>query len=58
MNVLYHNDVTLRERVAECLQDDFKHKAIETAQEVFYAKRGALVEEMGEGWQELRLRAT
>ena len=54
MSILYNNDVTLRERVSTCLKDDFKHNAIKTAQEVFYAKRGALVEEMGEGWQQLR----
>ena len=58
MSILYHTDVTLRERVAECLKDDFKHNAIKTAQEVFYNKRAALVEEMGEGWEELRLHAT
>lgn len=58
MSILYHTDVTLRERVSECLQDDFKHNAIKTAQEVFYKKRGALVEEMGEGWEELRQHAT
>ena len=39
MSILYHNDVTLRERVAECLEDDFKHNAIKTAQEVFYVEK-------------------
>ena len=31
MAILYDTDVTLRERVATCLEDDFKHNAIETA---------------------------
>lgn len=57
MAILYNTDETLRQRVATCLEDDFKHNAIRTAQEVFYEKRGALVEEMGEGWQQLRLRS-
>ena len=57
MAILYNTDETLRERVSDCLQDDFKHDAIKTAQEAFYVKRGALVEEMGEGWQQLRDRA-
>lgn len=57
MPVLYHTDATLQERVKESLADDFKHNAIKTAQEVFYNKRSALVEEMGEGWQELRAHA-
>ena len=55
MSILYNTDKTLRERVSDCLEDDFKHNAIRTAQEVFYTKRGELVEEMGEGWQQLRL---
>ena len=55
MAILYNTDETLRERVSECLEDDFKHNAIRTAQEVFYKKRGELVEEMGDGWQQLRL---
>ena len=55
MAILYNTDKTLRERVSDCLEDDFKHNAIRTAQEVFYTKRGELVEEMGEGWQQLRL---
>ena len=55
MAILYNTEETLRERVSECLEDDFKHNAIKTAQEVFYQKRGELVEEMGDGWQQLRL---
>ena len=55
MAILYNTDKTLRERVSDCLEDDFKHNAIRTAQEVFYVKRGELVEEMGDGWQQLRL---
>ena len=55
MAILYNTDKTLRERVSDCLEDDFKHNAIRTAQEVFYTQRGELVEEMGDGWQALRL---
>ncbi len=57
MAILYNTEETLRERVNECLEDDFKHNAIKTAQEVFYQKRGELVEEMGAGWQQLRMHA-
>lgn len=53
MAILYHEDATLDERVAECLEDDFKHKAIETAQNTFYTKRKNLVEAMPE-WERLR----
>lgn len=55
MSILYNTEDTLRERVATCLEDDFKHNAIKAAQEAFYVKRGELVEEMGDGWQQLRL---
>ena len=55
MDILYNTEESLRERVSECLEDDFKHNAIKTAQEVFYQKRGELVEEMGDGRQQLRL---
>ncbi len=57
MAILYNNDETLRERVSECLADDFKHDAIKAAQEAFYVKRQALVDEMGDGWQQLRDKA-
>ena len=57
MSILYNTEATLAERVDECLSDDFKHNAIKTAQEVFYKKRGELVEEMGAGWQQLRMHA-
>ena len=56
MAILYNTEETLRERVSECLEDDFKHNAIRTAQEVFYQKRGELVAEM-EGWEDLRKHA-
>ncbi|MBP3866822.1 MAG: lactate utilization protein, partial [Eggerthellaceae bacterium] len=56
MAILYDTDKTLKERVANCLDDDFKHNAIKTAQEVFYVGRGKLVEEM-EGWEDLRRHA-
>ena len=53
MAVLYDTNHKLRERAATCLADDFKHNAIETAQETFYNKRGALVRAVPE-WQDLR----
>lgn len=56
MAIMYNSEQSLRERVADCLEDQFKHDAIKTAQETFYAKRGELVEEM-EGWQDMRHRA-
>ena len=57
MSILYNTEATLAERVDECLADDFKHNAIKAAQEAFYVKRGELVEEMGAGWQQLRMHA-
>ncbi|HAM14731.1 MAG TPA: iron-sulfur cluster-binding protein [Eggerthellaceae bacterium] len=57
MAIMYNTEENLRERVSECLEDDFKHNAIKTAQEVFYTKRGDLVEEMGDGWADLRMHA-
>ena len=54
MAILYDTEETLRERVSNCLDDQFKHDAIRAAQEAFYVKRGQLVEEM-EGWQDLRV---
>lgn len=53
MAILYDKDESLRERVDKCLEDDFKHNAIETAQETFYNKRKQLVEEMPD-WEGLR----
>ncbi len=57
MSILYNTEATLAERVDACLEDDFKHNAIKAAQEAFYVKRGELVEEMGDGWQQLRMHA-
>lgn len=56
MAILYDTDETLRERAARCIGDEFKHHAIQAAQETFYAKRKALVEEEP-GWEDLRTRA-
>lgn len=53
MAILYDEEETLRQRVNKCLEDDFKHDAIETAQETFYKKRHALVDEMPD-WDGLR----
>ena len=57
MSILYNTEASLAERVDECLADDFKHNAIKAAQEAFYVKRGELVKEMGDGWQQLRMHA-
>lgn len=57
MAIIYDTENTLRERAALCLENDFKHNAIKTAQETFYRKRGALVEEMPD-WEGLRTAAT
>ena len=53
MAILYDKDESLRERVDKCLEDNFKHNAIEIAQETFYNKRKQLVEEMPD-WEGLR----
>lgn len=52
MAILYNTEESLRERAAKCIEDDFKHQAIETAQETFYQKRQALVDEEPD-WQGL-----
>lgn len=56
MAIMYNSDQSLRERAADCLEDQFKHDAIKAAQETFYVKRGELVEEM-KGWHDMRHRA-
>lgn len=56
MAILYDRGRSLRDRAQICLKDDFKHNAIKTAQEVFYKKRGELVEEMPD-WEALRTEA-
>ena len=56
MAILYNTDQNLRERASSCIENDFKHNAIETAQETFYVKRGQLVEEMPD-WEIIRDRA-
>ena len=53
MAILYDQDETLRQRAASCIADDFKHHAIEKAQDVFYAKRKNLVDQMPH-WEDLR----
>lgn len=53
MAILYDEDKTLQQRVTTCLDDDFKHNAIETAQDVFYKKRKTLVDQMPY-WEDLR----
>ena len=56
MAIIYNTEQNLRERAATCLEDDFKHNAIRTAQETFFVKRGELVEEFGD-WESMRQRA-
>ena len=56
MAILYDTEESLRQRVAKCIEDDFKHQAIQTAQETFYQKRAALVEAEPD-WQGLRTTA-
>ena len=53
MAILYDTEATLRERAEKCIADDFKHQAIENAQETFYNKRAALVAEQPD-WEGLR----
>ena len=52
MAILY-DQRPFKTRVKESLADDFKVKAIQTAQDVFYAKRKALVDQVPE-WEEFR----
>lgn len=56
MAILYDTNHNLRERARTCLDNDFKHNAIETAQETFYTKRGTLVDEMPD-WEAQRTKA-
>lgn len=56
MAIVYNTEESLRERVAKCLEDDFKHQAIESAQETFFTKRAALVDQMPD-WNGLRSQA-
>lgn len=56
MAILYNTEESLRERASKAIADDFKHNAIETAQETFYQKRKALVE-AEPGWQDMRTAA-
>lgn len=56
MAILYNLDgkeQNFKDRVNDCLADDFKHNAIETAQDVFFKTRTARVGEVPE-WEELR----
>jgi L-lactate dehydrogenase complex protein LldF len=56
MAILYDTGESLRKRAEKCINDDFKHQAIETAQETFYQKRKALVD-AEPGWQDMRTAA-
>ena len=53
MAILYNEGTTLAERVDACLDDEFAHKAVERAQDVFYDKRNAVVDELP-NWDDMR----
>ena len=53
MAILYNEGTTLAERVDACLDDEFAHKAVERAQDVFYDKRNAVVDELP-NWEDMR----
>ena len=53
MPIIYNKEQNLQERVEAALADDFKHNAIETAQNTFHAKRSLLVEALPM-WEEYR----
>lgn len=56
MSILYNQEKTFQQRVRECLADNFAHEAIKTSQNVFYAKRKKLVDQVPE-WEEFRTEA-
>ncbi len=56
MGILYNEDKNLKTRINDALADTFAQDAIKTAQNVFYSKRKALVDEVPE-WQEFRQEA-
>ena len=53
MPIIYNKVQNLQERVDAALADDFKHNAIETAQNTFHAKRALLVEQLPM-WEDYR----
>ena len=53
MPIIYNKVQNLQERVDAALADDFKHNAIETAQNTFHAKRELLVEQLPM-WEDYR----
>ena len=53
MPIIYNKVQNLQERVEAALADDFKHNAIETAQNTFHAKRELLVEQLPM-WEDYR----
>ena len=53
MSSIIYDDAPLEERIHRSLSDTFKHRAIETAQDVITGKRNALVAEV-ENWAEFR----
>ena len=50
MSSIIYDDAPLEERIHRSLSDTFKHRAIETAQDVITGKRNALVAEV-ENWK-------
>ena len=53
MSSIIYDDAPLEERIHRSLSDTFKHRAIETAQDVITGKRNALVAEV-DNWEEFR----
>lgn len=55
MSIIY-DDAPLEDRIHRALSDTFKHRAIETAQDVITGKRDALVAEV-DNWEDFRTHA-
>ncbi|MCH4184358.1 MAG: LutB/LldF family L-lactate oxidation iron-sulfur protein [Eggerthellaceae bacterium] len=53
MKIYYGEQTSLEDRTAAVLSDDFKHQAIERAQDIFYKKRLAAVQSAGD-WEGMR----
>ena len=56
MSSIIYDDTPLEDRIHRSLSDSFKHRAIETAQDVITGKRDALVAEV-DNWEEFRTHA-
>lgn len=56
MSSIIYDDAPLEDRIHRSLSDTFKHRAIETAQDVITGKRNALVAEV-DNWEDFRTHA-